>query len=350
MISKRLFAKDRPRERGVVIIYTAFFMLFLLGFVAIGIDVSKLMATRTQLQRAADAAALAGASGIDFDTGVIDQDTAQVRAEATANLNKAFTKASTNLTLLGGDVTFPTPTQCKVVVRRDGTAGGSMVTHVAQVLGINSLDVTATATAQVELASGVCEGLIPMAPIVPPNTTWFDPQCNGGVPVTYDLKADAGGGTQGNYQLLEYPDCQEGECGEVQGGGGASIRCQTAKGYSCCVDVGQEFTATEPGNKVGPFRDGMQDRWDADTDQRANICYSDYTGNGQRVVRVPIVETFDLSGKKVVRIKAFAAFFLTKRPQGGGQDAEMIGQFIRDTAPGSPGGTEGTIYTIRLVK
>ena len=43
----RFLAKSRPRERGVVIIYTAFFMLLMLGFVALGIDVSKLMATRT---------------------------------------------------------------------------------------------------------------------------------------------------------------------------------------------------------------------------------------------------------------------------------------------------------------
>src|SRR4029450_13005362 len=76
---KRHSAKDRPRERGVVIIYTAFFMLFLLGFVAIGIDVSKLMATRTQLQRTADAAALAGASAVNFTTGTISPDTALIR-------------------------------------------------------------------------------------------------------------------------------------------------------------------------------------------------------------------------------------------------------------------------------
>ena len=341
--SKRQVAKDRPRERGVVIIYTAFFMLFLLGFVAIGIDVSKLMATRTQLQRAADAAALAGASGVDTETGIINQDTALVRATQTANLNKAFVKSSTGITLLAGDVTFPQPNQCKVVVRRDPTAGGSMVTHVAQVLGITSLSVTAAATAQAELASGVCEGLIPMAPVEPPNSGWFDPSCGN----TVNLKVDPGTGQSGNYQLLEFPDCQEGNCGDVQGGGGAAIRCQTAYGYSCCVDVGQTFTVTEPGVKTGPFTKGLDQRWDADTDRRENICFQDYTGNGQRVVRLPIVETFDLSGKKVVRIKSFAAFFLTQKVKGNG---EMLGQFMYDTAPGNPGGTEGTIFTLRLVQ
>jgi hypothetical protein len=222
-----------------------------------------------------------------------------------------------------------------------------MVTHIAGVLGITSMAVTATATAEVSPASAACEGIIPMAPIVPDNTTWFNPDCQGNKPVEYQLKVDAGSGTQGNYQLLDFPDCTEGPCGDVNGGGGAAIRCQTANGYSCCVNIGDSFTLTQPGNKVGPFRQGMTQRWDADTDRRENICYSNYTGNGLRVVRVPIVETFDLSGKKVVRIKGLAAFFLTRRPTG---TADMWGQFIYDTSPGDPGGNPGTLYTIHLVK
>src|SRR5690349_6812187 len=148
--SKRHSAKDRPRERGVVIIYTAFFLLVLLGFVALSIDVSKLMATRTQLQRAADAAALAGASAINFQTGAVVQDTALVRAQSIAALNRAFVNESTPVQLSAGDVTFPTSNEVKVVARRDPGAGGSMVTHMAQVIGINSIAVSATAIAKVE--------------------------------------------------------------------------------------------------------------------------------------------------------------------------------------------------------
>jgi Flp pilus assembly protein TadG len=340
---KLLPTRVRPSERGVVIIWTAFFLLFMLGFVALGIDIAKVMATRTQLQNAADAAALAGASGIDFKTGTINQDTALVRAPYTAAQNKAFVNEPLPVQLLGADISFPQPNQIKVVVRRDATSGGSMVTHVAQVLGITALDLSATATAQVEPTSAPCEGLIPMAPIELQGAGWFDPDCS----KTYNLKVDAGNGTQGNYQLLDYPECTEGPCGDVQGGGGAAIRCQTEKGYSCCVHEGDEFTFTQPGNKVGPFRQGMQTRWDTDTDRRENICYQDYVGNLNRVVRLPIVETFNVSGKKVAKIVKFAAFFLTKRPSG---TTEMVGQFIYDTVPGDPGGNGGTLYTIRLIK
>lgn len=332
----------RLNQRGVVIIWTAFFLVFMLGFVALGIDIAKVMATRTQLQNAADAAALAGASGINFDNGTINQDTALVRAPYTAGKNKAFANEPLPVQLLAADVSFPQPNQIKVTVRRSAGTGGSMVTHVAQVLGISSVDVSATATAQIEPTSAPCEGLIPMAPIEPPDSGWFDPVCG----KTYDLKVDGGSGTQGNYQLLDYPECTEGSCGDVQGGGGAAIRCQTEKGYSCCVHEGDEFTFTQPGAKVGPFRQGMTARWDLDTDRRSNICYEEYTGNGQRVVRLPIVETFDVSGKKVARITKFAAFFLTDRPT----DATMKGQFIYETVPGDPGGNGGTLYTIRLIK
>jgi len=335
-------ADKRPKERGVVIIYTAFFMLLMLGFVALGIDVSKLMATRTQLQRAADAAALAGASAINYEDGTIKQDTALVRATFTAAENKAFVNESLPVQLLGSDVSFPAPNQVKVVTRRDPSSGGSMVTHIAQVLGIRSLAVTATATAQIEPTSAPCEGLIPMAPTVEPG--WFDPTCG----VTYDLKEDAGDGQSGNYQLLDFPPCDEGDCGDVQGGGAAAIRCQTEKGYSCCVHEGDEFTWSQPGNKVGGFRPGMQARWDADSDRRTGICYQEYTGTGQRIVRIPIIQTFDLSGKKIVKIVGFSAFFLTERPQGGGNHATLKGQFIYDTAPGDPGG-DGTLFTIRLI-
>lgn len=348
MSELKRFLSKAGRERGVVIIYTAFFLLFLLGFVALGIDASKLVATRAQLQRAADAAALAGASAIDFKTGDIIEDEATVRAQTTAALNKAFVNEPLPVQILGADVSFPAPNQVKVVARREAGAGGSMVTHVAQVLGIKSLDVAATATAQVEPASAGCEGLIPMAPVVPPGS-WFDPTCNNGVPVTYNLKLDeTGGAMQGNFQLLDFPDCTEGPCGEVEGGGGAAIRCQTANGYSCCVSLGDEFTFTQPGNKVGPFRQGISYRWDTDTDRRSNICYDDYRGNGSRVVRVPIVETFDVAGKKVARIVSLAAFFLTERPAADGKS--LVGQFIYDTAPGEPGGNDGTLFAIRLIK
>src|SRR5262245_62480789 len=107
-------------ERGVVIIWSAFFMIMMLGFVALGIDVAKIMATRTELQNAADAAALAGCSAIDLNTGKVRPDSAVIRAIQTSAGNKAFVDAPVPVTLLAGDVAVdPNENTVLVKVRRD---------------------------------------------------------------------------------------------------------------------------------------------------------------------------------------------------------------------------------------
>lgn len=332
------------RERGVVIIWIAFFMLLMLGFIAIGIDVAKLMATRTELQNAADAAALAGASAIDFTKGTLKPDTAIAQAQAAAAANQAFKNGEESVTLLAGDVSFPAPNEVRVTVRRDAGAGGAMITHVAQVLGVTSIDVKATATAKAESVGAVCEKLVPFAAIIDPSNP-FLPGCGH----VYNLKVGAGASARGNFQLVEFPVCEEGPCGG--GPGGASIRCEIANGYSCCISIGQWITS-EPGNKVGPVGQGLDDRWSGDTDQREGICYEKYTGNGNRVVIVPLFSDFAVNGRKPVQVVGFSAFFIQNKPsKGGGQT--VTGQFLYQVVPGEGGGggTGGPqSYTLRLIQ
>jgi len=332
----------RAASRGVVIIFLAFFMVVFLGFLALSLDIAKLMVTRTQLQNAADAAALAGASAIDIKTGVINPDTAKVRAMRTSALNKAFRDGPEPVILLVADIEYPTPRQVKVTVRRTPATGGSIVTYLAKVLGIKSLEMTADATAEADTTAKPCDGLVPMAPVEPPQSGWFDPDCS----KTYTLKVGSGNGQQGNYELLDYPPCNEGPCAGLNGG--AAIRCIAEHGYGCCLQEGQQFSLTEPGNKVGPFRQGMQARWDADSDRREGICFNQYAGNGNRMLHCPIVESFDVNGKKYVRIVKFSAFFIKYRPPGNGT---LQGQFVNDITPGdNQGQGKGTLYTLRLIE
>lgn len=341
---KGLFSKIRNRERGVVIIWLAFFMLTMLGFVALGIDVAKVLATRTELQNAADAAALAGASAIDPKVGTIVQDVALGRAQTTSLENKAFVNEPLPVQLLATDVSFPTPNQCKVTVRREAGAGGEVIMHVAQVLGIKSMSVTATATAEADLASSVCTKLAPMGAIpVTGDPSFFQPGCG----ISYTLKMGAGGGIQGNYQAVDFPSCGDGHCAGYATTGANTYRCLLGSGYGCCVGVGDVLN-TEPGNMIGPTQQGLQALWDSDTDHRSGICYEQYTGNGNRVVNVPII-TAPVNGRNTVTVLAFAAFFLLQRPTGGSQQP-ITGEFVKLVAPGSPGGTKGTTYALRLVK
>lgn len=333
------------RERGVVILWIAFFMLLMLGFIAIGIDVAKLMATRTELQNAADSAALAGASAIDMTKGTVVADTAIIYAQAAAAANHAFRNGEASVTLLASDISFPATNEVKVTVRRDAGTGGAMITHVAQVLGITSIDVKATAVAKADSVSSVCEKLVPFGAIIDPAVGAFLPGCAN----VYTLKVGAGSGTAGNFQLVDFPPCDEGPCGG--GPGGSEVRCEVANGYSCCISIGQ-WIDTEPGNKVGPVRQGLDDRWSGDTDQRTGICYSDYTGNGNRIVNVPIFSTWDPNGKKPVQVVGFSAFFIQNKPSSGGGQT-LTGEFLHTVTDGGPGGGGSgapATFTVHLIQ
>src|SRR5262249_31712866 len=160
---------------------------------------------------AADAAALAGCSAIDLNTGKVRPDSAVIRAIQTSAGNKAFVDAPVPVTLLAGDVAVdPNENTVLVKVRRDPTSDGSMITHVAQVLGIKNVEISAVAKAKVEPTCEQCEKMVPMGAVPPQGQQNFNTGCTTGI---YTLKRAAqGSGTiaPGNYQALDFPDCDEG--------------------------------------------------------------------------------------------------------------------------------------------
>ena len=339
--------QQAKRERGIAVLFVALFLLVSLWFVSMAIDVGKVMAARTELQAAADAAALAGASAIDPVTGVIDPDSAKVRAAAAAFKNKAYESVETAIVINPEvDVEFPQPDRVKVTVRRTEATGNPVILHFAQTLGIPSIGVQADATAEAQELNSICEGLSPFAPTNPPGDIGFFTDCDS----SYTLKVGAGNSSQGNFQLLDYPPCEEDDLANDPNGGDA-VRYYTKYGYQCCINLGSEFVLTEPGNKVGPLSQGLEYRWDQDTDQTSH-CYDGYHGNGKRIFITPIIETFDVNGKKIVRIVNFAAFFMTYRPQGSMAQQGVKGQFIQYVAPGGFSGppVDTGIYGLHLVE
>jgi len=59
--------QSRARRRGIALVWTAIFLLTLVGIVGLSLDWGKAMFNLHQLQNAADAAALAGAQFVKFD-------------------------------------------------------------------------------------------------------------------------------------------------------------------------------------------------------------------------------------------------------------------------------------------
>lgn len=339
----------RPQERrpdeGIAVIWVAVFLLVSLWFVSLAIDMGKLMAAKTQLQAAADAAALAAASAVDPETGAVVQDSATVRAIEVGAANNAYEGTQTPVVIDAADVSFPAANQVRVVVRRETATGNPVLTHFAQTLGIPQLSVNADATAQVTVIGEPCEHLAPFAPEDVPDSL-FNSDCG----VEYVLKQGSGASSSGNFQLLELPECNE---DDFTGGGAAAIYQYIRYGYDCCLKIDDEFIWTEPGNKVGPFRSALQARFDDDTDRNQGICYQNYRGNGKRVFITPIIESFAVSGRKLVRITKFAAFFLKDRPGGSMVSQGVKGQFIKYVVPGNEGPNppdDSMIFGIQLVE
>jgi len=169
MRARKRSTAERSNESGVSILVIAVSMVFVLAMAGLGIDLASLYVGRNQAQRAADAAALAGAqsfvdgscatgstgTGLDATCMTV----ARQRAEAVGDQNLI---AGINPDIKDTDITFPNQTstdpQIQVVAGR-GTYGGTdhanpMPTFFMKIFGITTASVSATATAEAYNPSG----------------------------------------------------------------------------------------------------------------------------------------------------------------------------------------------------
>lgn len=169
-------------EQGAVAAMTAILLLVLLASVAAAIDIGHALVARGELQNAADAGALAGTrrlsevyqsmapSAQQTYTLTGGDQAAIVAAVQTAGLaNRA---AGVPLTINPADISIgiwnsstlthaPTvnqPRSVMVTARRDGAANGPISTFLASVVGLSTVNVSATATADLTPVNAVAPG------------------------------------------------------------------------------------------------------------------------------------------------------------------------------------------------
>jgi hypothetical protein len=145
-------------QRGAVLVHTAIAMLALIAFCALAIDYGALLVSRSQAQNAADAAALAGASSLAWDDPD-DVPRAQEGAKVAGEANKVLgVTPSIDITATPADVRLiPCPpgspglpdTCVRADVYRSVARSNALPTYFAQIFGITTRNVRATATAQV---------------------------------------------------------------------------------------------------------------------------------------------------------------------------------------------------------
>ena len=190
--------------RGGVAIIVAILLPVLIMFIALAVDIGYLTVTRNELQNVADASALSGARWLgrlyecngdlvscEEAMSYEDQQTYNVNrwaiwwgVQSVAWKNSAGGKDS--IRILPDDivvgrwntdqkiispVTNIAPTAVQVTARRDASANSPITTFFAGIMGIDTLEVSAVATASLTGLSEAAEGALPIPVAI--NLSWL---------------------------------------------------------------------------------------------------------------------------------------------------------------------------------
>jgi hypothetical protein len=177
--------KLRSERRGAILVLAAVMVAVLLGIVAFAVDYGHLLKVRTDLQRTADASALAAVQDlIRKADGTQDVNAARetARTYARDNVNNAsfqvpdgdieigrFNPESIySVVVLLNNGTFDA---VRVTARRDGAANPEVPLFFARLLGMTEAPVTARATAILQKASVMGPGA-DVLPFATPKSLW----------------------------------------------------------------------------------------------------------------------------------------------------------------------------------
>ena len=202
-------ARCAKKQQGTSLIFVTIALTALLGFFALAIDVAHYLVVRNELQNAADAAALSGASNlypVDGVTNAPNFSLASSNALSAVSLNSA-----NNTVLVTGDTSVTgywnitgSPTglhatqglndlpAVQVIIKKSGAEnGGGIATIFAGVLGINSMDEAAVAVAVAGASPGfTSKSMFPVAISQCMYDYYWDPVANQsrtGLPVSFTI-------------------------------------------------------------------------------------------------------------------------------------------------------------------
>jgi hypothetical protein len=191
--------EDRKKERGQTIILVAFSMLVLLALAALAIDVVTLYVSRNEAQRAADAAALAGAKAfvssgytsgwLDIGTVCPGVNSGLAYQQALAVVAQNPVAGTTPTITTSCDFSRPENPRITVNVQRTG-----LPLFFARIWRRNSPGVSAQAAAEAFNPSG---GTVPIA--VSSVKPWAIPNCDPNPSHTTPANSNCGGGPGGAY-------------------------------------------------------------------------------------------------------------------------------------------------------
>jgi hypothetical protein len=360
-------------NRGQVLVLVALAMVVLLAFAALGIDVGYVYTVRHELQRCADAGALAGASKwVEPDSPWSSNFADPVMVEADTRARDYATKDKVATTVLNRgtdvDVVFPSQDRIRVTTHR------TVPLFFARVLGRSSQLISATAVAEASVADTGVKCLKPWGIPVP----WQDLNGNGkydtgepgldgqqpsgmdGVPIGTKIIIKIAEPFNKNGQL-DLPSLQQ-ESGhffavDLCGDRGASDykdRIIDQCHDDCSVSIGDSLTL-EPGNMVGPTKQAVGQL--LDNPGTWNPATNTVDGSGldnfmdsPRFVHIPVYSPLQMlsNGRIEMTVTAFAGFWIESIDTGQGT---VTGYYVPDTAgAGASGAGPGPGPVLRILR
>ncbi len=280
------FVKD---EKGTMLALTAISGVVIVLFASMAIDVSCILTARNQLQSGIDASALAGAIGLLTDTSESIN-----RAIAIGGQNTCLNE---QINIGPNNIDFPTSSRVRVQANRN------VDLFFARIIGIHSVNISALAVAEL----GTIIGTNRMRP-------WALPDLGLVHGMQVVLKAGSLGAPATNpsfFYPIDFPPLNVGQ----PISGGDVYRDNIIYGSPYNVSIGDELQV-EPGNMIGPTKQGIQDLINMDPDaywSGSGIQNSAYPGTSSpRVIKIPLYNPNDPpnSGRNSITVVGLASFFV----------------------------------------
>jgi len=303
-------------EKGSVTILFVLFITVIIGFVGLALDFGYAVLKDLQLTNAIDAATLAAAQDLD--------NTAKATITAHEYLQKNDVDPS--------DVTITfSDSNHSIRLKSNKTVNNRFM----RLLGINTTGIGASAKASIAPITKVTGGVKPFG------VEYFDVKDPTNFGRQFTLKKGS----------LSDEDYGPGNFGALAlgGTGTSNLKDNALYGYSGSIEVGQEID-TEPGNMasiINPIRNLIS----SDDTRFEDYSTTSMPENSERMWIVPMVDSFDVSGRSYVKVVGFAMFFIEDIGKQSGQTA-ITGRFVKGIVPGEMGETQQNlgVYAAKLVE
>jgi Flp pilus assembly protein TadG len=339
-------AFNRSGERGSVLAISTIGMLAFLLVTGLCVDIGHFYLVKSELQNAADAAALASAASLNSSgSGITNATNVAVASfnnyefnKTQATITPSNVRFAVNLSDFdtGADMSAASAMTAASRVRFVKVTVPPKTLHVffaSYVIG-SSHDIGADAVAGMSVAPNYFEHVLPVTVITD----------NAGQDIlpgnSYTIRRAPGTGVSpGNYQVLS-----------IDGLGGNDDRYGLANGVQSFVEDGS-YVQTKPGVNSGSVRQGIDTRFGdyasgldpasfpPDVNVKEGITYQQYLDSqqpggqnasnfqspnqgtgiwGRRVVLIPIVKQSEFNnGRDTVQVFRIGAFFIQSRVSGG---------------------------------